>query len=333
MLKNFVERYPYQFLPVLGLVALVLSGCAPAPEIREYTVESEHNRVFPSEMIRSQFPPIPFQWGVPESWVAGDNDEFSKMAWQVSLDGDEGRITLSDLPGAAGLVPQITRWRGQIGITADPNSDPMDGAETIKLDGGTGTIVDLKGEEETILGMLLPLGDKIWVFKFRGRNKLADSQRDSFRAFCKSVRISSGEQFPAIPFQWGVPDSWVVGDNDQFSKMAWQVSLDGDEGRITLSDLPGGAGLIPQVTRWRGQIGITAVPEADPMDGTETIKLDGGTGTIVDLKGEEETILGMLLPVKDKLWIFKFRGRNKLAVAQRDSFRAFCKSVRISAGE
>jgi hypothetical protein len=193
VLKNFVECCPSHFLPVPGLVALVLSGCAPAPEIREYTVESEHDRVFTSEMIRSQFPSIPFQWGVPDSWGVGDNDQFSKMAWQVSLDGDEGRITLSDLPGAAGLIPQVTRWRGQIGIAPDPKVDPMDGAESIKLDGGTGTIVDLKGEEETILGMLLPVKDKLWIFKFRGRNKLADAQRDSFRAFCKSVRISAGE--------------------------------------------------------------------------------------------------------------------------------------------
>ncbi len=193
MLKNFVGRCPGHCVPVLSLVASVLSGCAPAPEIREYTVESEHDRVFTSEMIRSQFPAIPFQWGVPDSWVVTDNDQFSKMAWQVSLDGDEGRITLSDLPGAAGLVPQVIRWRGQIGLTADPKADPMDGTETVKLDGGTGTIVDLEGEEESILGMLLPVMDKLWIFKFRGRNKLASAQRDSFRAFCKSVRISAGE--------------------------------------------------------------------------------------------------------------------------------------------
>ncbi|MEO2015483.1 MAG: hypothetical protein ABGZ53_14035 [Fuerstiella sp.] len=193
MLKNFVGRYPCCFLAVLGLVASVLGGCAPAPEIREYTVESEHDRVFTSEMIRSQFPAIPFQWSVPDSWIVADNDQFSKMAWQVSLSGDEGRITLSDLPGAAGLIPQVTRWRRQLEMTADPEANPMDGTETVKLEGSTGTLVDLKGEEETILGMLLPVGDKLWIYKFRGRNKLADSQRDSFRAFCKSVKISAGE--------------------------------------------------------------------------------------------------------------------------------------------
>lgn len=193
MLKNYVRCFPIHFLLVLGLVASVFSGCAPAPEIREYTVESEHDRVFTSEMVRGQFPAIPFQWTVPDSWTVADNDQFSKMAWQVSLSGDEGRITLSDLPGAAGLIPQVTRWRGQLSMTADPRVDPMDGAETVKLEGGTGTIVDLKGEDETILGMLLPVHDKLWILKFRGRNKLADSQRDPFREFCKSVKISSGE--------------------------------------------------------------------------------------------------------------------------------------------
>ncbi|MCP4170344.1 MAG: hypothetical protein GY758_06175 [Fuerstiella sp.] len=156
-------------------------------------MKSEHERVFTSEMIRSQFPAIPFQWSVPDSWGVADNDQFSKMAWEVSLDGEEGRITLSDLPGAAGLIPQVTRWQGQLGMTPDPKANPMDDMETVELNGGTGTIVDLKGEDETILGMLLPVNDKLWIFKFRGRNKLADSERDSFREFCKSVEISAGE--------------------------------------------------------------------------------------------------------------------------------------------
>jgi hypothetical protein len=193
VLKNFVGRCPGYSIIVLGLVASALGGCAPAPEIREYTVKSEHERVFTSEMIRSQFPAIPFQWSVPDSWGVADNDQFSKMAWEVSLDGEEGRITLSDLPGAAGLIPQVTRWQGQLGMTPDPKANPMDDMETVELNGGTGTIVDLKGEDETILGMLLPVNDKLWIFKFRGRNKLADSERDSFREFCKSVEISAGE--------------------------------------------------------------------------------------------------------------------------------------------
>ncbi len=173
----------------ISIPLLLFSGCQPVEEIREYVVPIENERIFTSDLLKNQFGAIPFEWEVPETWAIADNDQFSKIAWQVGPKGDEARITLSDLPIAAGLVPQLTRWRGQIGIEPGAEDDPMAGTELIKLTGGNGTYVDFKGAEASILGLLLPQGNKLWIFKFRSNNEVAEQQRKTFREFCESVKL------------------------------------------------------------------------------------------------------------------------------------------------
>lgn len=174
---------------LIMVAALVVSGCQNEPPIREYEIDSEIDRVMTSDVLRDEFGAIPFQWDAPASWTVAQNDQFSKVAWQTGPKGSEARITLSDLPIAAGMVPQLTRWRGQIGLTQESDANPMDGTEQLKLPTGAGTYVDFQGDEETILGMLVPQGSKLWVFKFRGSNEVADQQRAPFRKFCESVRV------------------------------------------------------------------------------------------------------------------------------------------------
>ncbi len=170
-------------------LCLLFVGCGPQAEIREYTIEAESERVFTSDLLRDEFGPIPFEWDVPEEWEIADNDQFSKVAWQVGPKGEQARITLSDLPIAAGLVPQLTRWRGQIQIEQGPKDDPMDGTEPITIGDRDATYVDFKGTDATILGLLVPLESKLWIFKFRGDNKVADEQRGAFRKFAESVKV------------------------------------------------------------------------------------------------------------------------------------------------
>ncbi|MEZ6128714.1 MAG: hypothetical protein R3C59_08530 [Planctomycetaceae bacterium] len=168
---------------------LLLAGCGPEARIREYTIDSESEKVFTSDLLRDEFGSIPFEWDVPKEWTIADNDQFSKVAWQVGPKGQESRITLSDLPIAAGLVPQLTRWRGQIQIEQSSTDDPMDGTERMTIGDRDATYVDFKGPEATILGLLVPLESKLWIFKFRGDNKIADGQRDTFRKFAESVKV------------------------------------------------------------------------------------------------------------------------------------------------
>ncbi|MEZ6123073.1 MAG: hypothetical protein R3C49_07870 [Planctomycetaceae bacterium] len=186
-LSAFRQRKPC--LLMVGL--LICCGCGTEPPIRSYTVPVESEKVVTSDVLKGEFAPIPFEWVTPEQWTMGRNDEFSKVAWDVSFEGRTARITVSDVSLGMGLVSQLNRWRGQIGIQPDENADPMADTEVLKLGNIEATYVDFQGATETILGMMFPWEGSLWVFKFRGPKSVVASQADSFRTFCESVHVQS----------------------------------------------------------------------------------------------------------------------------------------------
>lgn len=158
-------------------------GCTQRTPVRQFTVESA-GEVESSESLRSSFGTLPFKWSkVSEDWEVADNDQFSVVAWNVVSDQGEGRITLSNVSMQMKISDQVTRWRGQIGNTDTGGTTPM------ILQGGAATWVDISGDKEGILGMMIPRRSTLWVFKFRGSNDVIDEQRKQFKAFCESVEV------------------------------------------------------------------------------------------------------------------------------------------------
>lgn len=175
------------------LLAGLVSGCGERAPIREYTVPREAERVLTSDVIRREFPGIPMKWTVPKSWQVAENDQFSRMAWETGPRARRARITVSDLPGSAGVEPQISRWRGQIQM-ADAAGDPMEGTEQLSLGAADGTWVELQGPEETILGLIVPLDEKLWIVKYRSANATAEEEKPTFRGFCESLVVPESQR-------------------------------------------------------------------------------------------------------------------------------------------
>lgn len=168
-----------------------LAGCSERPRVQQYVVPSDVDKVVTSEVLRSQFPVIPFRWKVPEQWRSASNDQFSVVAWSAgpASSPDEARITLSELPGTAGIEPQVLRWRGQIGLPEQEPSEALRSVETLQLGARAGSWIELRGETETILGLIVADADKLWVLKYRSTNATAEQQRSVFRGFCESLTL------------------------------------------------------------------------------------------------------------------------------------------------
>lgn len=176
--------FSHRCIVVMALL-LCSAGCGQQSGVREYVVDREDSRVFTSDVIRDRFQTAPFSWDVPESWDSADNDQFSKFAWTVGP-SKKTRITISDLPGSAGLVPQFARWSGQVGLEAGDPAELMKLVEPLELKGASGQWIELKGASETILGMIVPRGDKLWIVKLRSGNSEVAGVKESFRRFCQS---------------------------------------------------------------------------------------------------------------------------------------------------
>jgi len=176
-----------RFKSLITIVALGgLAGCADNTDIREYSVQGDGSKIYTSDVLRSEFQPVPFRWEVPKSWKTAQNDQFSKMAWSAGPDDTPARITISDLAAQAGIAPQFGRWAGQINY---PNNDPaalMQLVQNISLGDMSGQWIELAGPSETILGMIVPFEDKLWVVKLRAEKSVAEELMKDFRSFCES---------------------------------------------------------------------------------------------------------------------------------------------------
>lgn len=172
-----------------ALIVICLSlGCSQqSSEVVQYTVKREDPRILTSDLIRDRFQSSPFSWDVPGTWRTADNDQFSKFAWTTGA-SKRTRITISDLPSAAGLAPQFVRWGGQIGIKVEDPAEVMKLVEPLELKGASGQWIELAGESETILGMIVPYKEKLWVVKLRGENSEVAAVKAAFRGFCESWR-------------------------------------------------------------------------------------------------------------------------------------------------
>ena len=176
-------------LSTLALLLLLTAGCNRQPEIRDYTVPRETKRLFTSDVIRDQFPTIPLRWDVPESWTEAEADQFSRMAWTTGPAAREARITVTDLPGAAGVEPQLVRWRRQLSLPPAEPQELMQDAEPLKITNGEGTWVDLEGPADSILAAIVSHEGKLWVVRFRGPNATASEEKETFRNFCESLAL------------------------------------------------------------------------------------------------------------------------------------------------
>jgi hypothetical protein len=174
-----------------GSLLLLFALCGCGPEIREYQVPVAQEDYLPSDMLRDAFDVIPFRWDVPSEWIEAENDQFSAFAWETAKSGEKARITVSPLSEGAGLEQQFVRWRGQIALPGVAPDEVMKDVQTLQLEGCTGQYVEYKGESETILGMIVPLKDKLWIFKLRASNAAADKAKASFKSFCESMKLAS----------------------------------------------------------------------------------------------------------------------------------------------
>jgi len=178
----------FRFDILCVLLLLTHAGCNKSSGVLQYEVDRESDKVLTTDLLRDQFDPIPFRWSVPREWSDAENDQFSAVAWTVGSKNDSARITVSGLSAASGLESQFVRWRGQLQLPEMSTAEVMKSVEDIKLDGATGKWCVFKNDTESILGMIVPYKDKLWIIKFRSSNTLAETQQAAFRSFCESLK-------------------------------------------------------------------------------------------------------------------------------------------------
>ena len=132
----------------------------------------------------------------PKGWRAAEDRGLTAARFQVG-DGDRtAEIMVMALPrDGGGLVANINRWCGQVGLDALDEHAAMKAGRPIKVDGRPGQAIDLTGPptggkaSQRILAAVVKQDDRTWFFKMMGPADLVAEQKKAFEQFVESVRF------------------------------------------------------------------------------------------------------------------------------------------------
>src|SRR5205823_3544523 len=122
-----------------------------------------------------------------------------------------------------------------------------------------------------------------WFFKLVGTTEAVDQAKESFDAFVQSVRFSGGEKEPV---SWTVPAGWQKKPDAPDRYAVFRVNEKVPELELTVDRLPPDAGgLLANVRRWRGQIGLKPINLSDLPRYIKESKVNDVHLTLVTLTG------------------------------------------------
>lgn len=133
--------------------------------------------------------PVP-AWTVPAGWTKLDQQKPMRFATYTAGDGANAvEVALSSFPGeVGGLLANINRWRGQVGLAAIPQDQLAANVTPFEVPGFTGNTMRLKGEAQHMLGAMIKdtKNERTWFVKITGTPAAIDAQEAAFLAFAKS---------------------------------------------------------------------------------------------------------------------------------------------------
>jgi hypothetical protein len=316
-----------------------------------------------ADSAASERPAVP--WTVPAGWEEKPASGMRVASYAVKRpDGRSADISVVAMGGAAGgELENVNRWRNQIGLEPVTEADLASQRSIVPAGNRQVVMYELDGKKAVLeekyaartLAAILPAGEMTVFFKITGENALVAEQKPQFLAWLKSVDTGGGgggggevapETSAATPAassgstagggtdglpNWQVPSGWKAAGPKPMRLASFDIPDAAGNGDVSISKLNGdGGGLLANVNRWRGQVGLAPL-EASALEANSTALTTAGgdRGTWVELKGADKTILGAIVARDGVSWFFKMTAPVSVAAQNREAFEKFVRSVRF----
>ncbi len=346
-----------------ALGGLLLAGCG-REGIRVYSVPKE--RPTP-ETIHDEFQAsLPqLRWKAPEGWIEQPAGGIRVARFSIpGRAGHDADVSVIPLTGvSAPKVEIVNLWREQIQLPPVKESGLPGMSEKVRIgDDEQGELYDMASEQPLvedqkarILVAMLERDGAHWFFKMTGPEELVQSQKQAFRHFLESVTFESAKGPRPVPQftstnvkevpapaaglpEWQVPASWQEVPPTQMLMAKFLAKSSGEaQVEITVSAFPGPAGgMLPNVNRWRGQINLQPIEDAELKELISSLDVEGGNAMLVDMtggdadSGTETRIIAAVVPKEGRTWFYKLMGDPQVAEREKAAFIEFVKTIKYT---
>ena len=318
-------------------------------------------------MSRAGLPQL--TWQTPDGWTEVAPGEMRVASFKVQdPNGKQADVSVIPLPGIAGSdEANVNRWRGQVGLSPMSPDELKKSAEAVEAGEQPAQLYDIAGpnagggDAERIVGVIQHRDDVSWFFKMTGDAGVVEQQKPAFVAFLKSLKFAAAPAQTALPPghpavgdtgmsappaaapvssegkpNWQVPAGWQEVAGGQFLVAKFMLAGEGGAtAAVNVSSSSGeGGGLVGNVNRWRGQLGLAPWSEAEASQSVTMIDVAGGKASLVDLSGTDARtgqptrLIGVMVPQSGQTWFYKLMGDAKVVESQKATFTQFVQGVK-----
>ena len=347
---------------VLALLCLggFLTGCG-RNDIRVYNVPKEQPSLADAETGGQ--PEV--HWKLPEGWEEREGDQMRLARFAAKgTNGDAADVAIIPLGPVASenKADLVNIFRNQIQLPPASASDLTN--SRVAVGPGFGELYEMVSEKPVLddknARVLLAVFDSengLWLFKMSGHDDFVARQKPAFESFLKSISIEKSAG-PAVPRMastnarrtprpgeetanpakpaWKVPADWQEQSPGQMLLAKWVVGGNSGSAEVTVSAFPGDVGgLLANVNRWRGQVGLANISQSDLSNEVTSVDVPGGKAMLVDVtgsnpkNGQKARLIGAIVPREGRTWFFKLMGDEQVAEKQKSTFVKFVQTVQF----
>lgn len=337
------------------------------PKERPPAVATDANHIHASGENPHAMPAQPeVTYTVPAGWHDEGAGQMRVAGFSIrGASNQMAQVAITPLPGMDGREALIVNmWRQQVGMPELAEAEAAEQLKSVVVGGEPAKMFEINGPsasgaETRIVTVMLHRGANSWFFKLQGDGELVEAEKPKFLQFLQSVKIEAapgpelpaghpplaGDRGPGSPAAararqggpaWTVPGGWQEMDGGQFLFAKFVIADPaGEQAAVNVSTSPGdGGGLVANVNRWRGQLGLPPWSDAEVERQARKIETSAGAATLIEMSGadartQKPTLtVAAIVPQNGATWFYKLMGDEKLVQAQKEAFAAFVKGVK-----
>jgi hypothetical protein len=350
-------------------LVMVVAGC-DRDQIRVYRVAKE---TAPTQPVpgsndhpegQSSIPRL--TWTLPEGWQELPAGEMRVANFTLSgKEGQKAEVSVIPLPGVTGKdLDLVNMWRGQLGLPGVTADELVKQVEAVAIGADRGKLFEMAsekpvGESKVAVGLLVAVLEKDdvgWFFKLMGEKSFVQEQKAAFVGFLKTIGFQAGSESLPLASRpppvstnvketprdnagkpiWVVPAGWQEAPAGQMLVAKFVVpGASGARAELNVSQLGGlGGGVLPNVNRWRNQLGLPPLAESDLDTQLQSLDLGGSKAMLVDMSGTETKtgqkarLLAAIVPQTGQTWFYRLMGNEQVIEHEKETFVKFVQTAK-----